>query len=286
MSRVLVAGCGFTGEAAARLLQNAGWEVLGVTQSKESAEYISATGLGTVSCNISSIDQVISSLGSLGRFDALVDCVSSGGGGSEAYRKIFLQGARDLLEVVRPKIFLFTSSTSVYAQNDGSWVTEESPADPERDTGRVLRETEELVLAHGGLVARLAGIHGPGRWALVQKFLDGTATIEGDGSRWINQIHRDDAAAAIAFLLTNRAPGGIYNVSDGSPLTQLDCYKILAAHFQKPLPPAGTIDIDRKRGVTNKRVSNSKLRALGWVPRFASMRETLRGISAQLDAES
>ena len=55
----------------------------------------------------------------------------------------------------------FTSSTSVYAQGDGEWVTEESPAEPDRETGRVLRATEEFVLAGGGIVARLAGIYGP-----------------------------------------------------------------------------------------------------------------------------
>lgn len=60
-------------------------------------------------------------------------------------------------------MLLFTSSTSVYAQNTGEWVTEESLAKPDRETGRILRETEELVLAHRGCIARLAGIYGPAR---------------------------------------------------------------------------------------------------------------------------
>ena len=273
MGRALIAGCGFTGMAAARLLADSGWEVTGVTHSPESAARISIEGLQAVACDISDLEMVKSKLGGLGKFDALVDCVSSERGGVEAYRKNYLQGARNLLEIVSPQTFIFTSSTSVYAQNDGSWVTEESSAEPSRDTGLILRETEEVVLEHGGIVTRLAGIYGPGRWVLLQKFLDGTAVIEGDGSRWINQIHRDDAAGAIAFLLNHHAARGIYNVSDGTPLTQLDCCKILAAHFQKPLPPAGSIDINRKRGVTSKRVSNEKLRALGWQPRYASIRD-------------
>ena len=279
MGRALIAGCGFTGEAAARLLQAGGWEVTGVTRSEESAARLSTAGLRTVACDISDATMVKSKLGGLENIDALVDCVSSGRGGAEAYRRHYLQGARNLLEIVHPEKFLFTGSTSVYAQTDGSWVTEESPAEPATDTGRVLRETEELVLAHGGIVARLAGIYGPGRWALLQKFLDGTAIIEGDGSHWTNQIHRDDAAGAIAFLLNNRAAPGIYNVSDGTPLTQLDSFKILAGHFHKPLPAAGSAGPARKRGVTNKRVSNARLRALGWQPQIASMRDALAGSS-------
>jgi nucleoside-diphosphate-sugar epimerase len=281
MGRALIAGCGFTGQAAARLLQSAGWEVTGVTRSEESTERLSTPALRVIACDISDAGMVKSKLPEFEKIDALVDCVSSGRGGTEAYRKNYLQGARNLLEIVRPRNFIFTSSTSVYAQNDGSWVTEASPAEPANDTGQILRETEELVLAHGGTVARLAGIHGPGRWVLLQKFLDGTAVIEGDGSRWVNQVHRDDAAGAVAFLLNNHAAPGIYNVSDGAPLTQLDCYKILAAHFQKPLPPPGPVDISRKRGVTNKRVSNEKLRVLGWQPQFASMRDAIRAFPLQ-----
>ena len=54
-------------------------------------------------------------------------------------------------------LLLFTSSTSVYAQRDGEWVTEESAAEPDNETGRILRTTEELILDRGGIVARLGG---------------------------------------------------------------------------------------------------------------------------------
>ena len=87
--------------------------------------------------------------------------------------EIYLDGARNLLETFPGSKLLFTSSTSVYAQRDGSWVTEESDAKPMRETSRVLLETERLVLADAGIVARLAGIYGPGRSALLNKFLNG-----------------------------------------------------------------------------------------------------------------
>ena len=74
----------------------------------------------------------------------------------------------------------FTSSSSVYPQTDGPLVTEESDASPDRETSRILRETEELVLSRGGCVARLAGIYGPGRSFVLKNFLEGTATIEGN----------------------------------------------------------------------------------------------------------
>lgn len=278
MSSALIVGCGFVGESVARRLLAEGWEVSGVTNSTGSAERLSGSGIRAVACDISDAEAVRKRLGGFHAVDALVDCVSSGRGGAEAYRRNYLEGAKNLLEMVKPRTFLFTGSTSVYAQTDGSWVTEESPAEPSRETGGILRETEELVLRHGGIVARLAGIYGPDRWVLLRKFLDGTAIIEEDGSRWINQIHRDDAAAAICHMLNTRVTPGICNVADDTPLTQLDCYRLLAAHFRKPLPPTGPIDTTRKRGVTNKRVSNAKLRSLGWHPEFPSIEHALAAL--------
>lgn len=199
--------------------------------------------------------------------DAVIHSASSGRGGAEQYRRVYWQGGRNLLEALAPKTLLFTSSTSVYAQADGGWVTEESPAEPDRETGKILRETEEMVCAAGGIAARLAGIYGPGRSVLLRKFFMGEAVIEGDGERMVNQIHRDDAATACAALI-QRGAHGIFNVADDTPLAQRAVYSWLAEHFQRPLPPSGPIDLNRKRGWTHKRVSNAKLRALSWAPQF------------------
>jgi nucleoside-diphosphate-sugar epimerase len=207
-------------------------------------------------------------------FEAVIHCASSGRGGADAYRSVYLGGARNLVATLAPRLLLFTSSTSVYAQNTGDWVTEESAAEPDRETGRILRETEESVLASGGCVARLAGIYGPGRSVLLKKFFSGEAVIEGDGGRWINQVHRDDIATALALLVA-RGERGIFNVSDDVPMSQREVYEWLAARFARPLPPSGPVDSHRKRGVTSKRVSNAKLRAFGWLPRYRSFREAV-----------
>ena len=202
----------------------------------------------------------------------MIHCASSGGGAAESYRRVYLEGAQNLLAVLRPSTFLYTSSTSVYAQTDGEWVDEESAAEPTHETGRILRETEEFVRQNGGLIARLAGIYGPGRSALLRKFLSGEARIEGDRDRFINQAHRDDIAAAL-FLLVNlpnekRAEPPIWNVVDDQPITQRACYEWLVARLGRPTPPTITAPTKRKRGLSNKRVRNAKLRGVGWMPQF------------------
>lgn len=284
MPRVLIAGCGFVGLATARLFASRGWEVIGATHSEESAERLAAEPFRAVRFDLSDPGSVAAQA-VLGPFDALIHCASSGRGGAEQYRRVYLGGVRHLAETFADSPILFTSSTSVYAQTDGSWVTEESPAEPDRETGRILRETEDLALAHGGVAARLAGIYGPGRSVLLRKFFDGTAIIEGNGAKWLNQAHRDDIAAALFTLVEQRARG-IFNVSDDTPLGQRELYATLAARFHKPLPPAGEPDLNRKRGWTNKRVSNARLRALGWSPRYPSFFDAVENDPSLLAAIS
>lgn len=274
LGRVLVAGCGYLGLAVARQLHARGWEVAGITRRAESAQALQNEPFGVLACDLG--DRAALSL--LGAFDAVIHCASSGRGGAESYRRVYLEGMRNLIEAFPAARLIFTGSTSVYAQTDGSWVSEESPAQPTRETGLILREAEETLLAAGGTVARLAGIYGPDRWALLQKFQAGEAVIEGDGLRWVNQIHRADAASALGFLLAPSVAAGVYNVADGTPATQREIFTAFAEHFQRPLPPVEAPKLDRKRGWTHKRVSPAKLLALGWKPLYPSFREALERI--------
>lgn len=262
MPRLLIAGYGYVGKAAAQLFQAAGWEVEGWTRTKESAGQDSPLLVRPVDISRRSAVE-----NAAAKFDAVIHCASSGGGGAESYRQVYFDGARNLVEILQPDRFLFTSSTSVYAQVNGEWVDETSPAEPKHETGRILRATEEFIRQNGGTIARLAGIYGPGRSAILRKFLSGEARLEEGGQRYLNQVHRDDVAAAFLHLITLPNEQRTVNVSDNEPLTQRECYTWLAARLQRPLPPEGAMG-ERKRGRSNKRVSNQKLRQLGWTPQF------------------
>ena len=266
MPRILIAGCGYVGQATADLFHAAGWDAEGWTGSEKSAAALSAKPYPICQVDISNHDQVAERPGT---FDAVVHCASSRGGGLQSYRQIYLNGARNLLDRFVETKMLFTSSTSVYAQRDSSWVTEESQTKPARETGRVLLETEKVVLGRGGTVARLCGIYGPGRSALLSKFLDGTAIIDPENDRFVNQVHRDDIASAIFLVVSGEwQERQIYNVVDNQPMLKSDCYRWLTQRLNRPLPPIRESTEQRKRGDTNKRVSNAKLRGLGWALQY------------------
>src|SRR6266480_866520 len=274
MRRILIAGCGYLGEATADLFHSAGWSVEGWVHSKESSARLSVKPYSIRVLDVSQRGEVTKRAGV---FDAVIHCASSRGGDAEAYRQIYLNGAHHLLETFPKARILFTSSTSVYAQRDGSWVTEESETKPLRDTGRILSEVEKVVLEKDGIVARLAGIYGPQRSALLSKFLNGTATIDPQSDRFVNQVHRDDIALALFLLLNREAQESlqIYNVVDDQPILQSECYRWLAQRLNRPLPPIRKSEQPRKRGDTNKRVSNAKLHQSGWTSDYPTFGDAM-----------
>lgn len=268
MQKLLLIGHGYLGQAITRVFRDHGWDATAVSLSG---------GNDTLAGDVGNPDDVAE----LPPADFIVHCAASGRGGAEAYQQVYVNGCRNLTERFPGVPLLFTSSTSVYAQTDGSIVTEGSPAIPERETGRLLLEAENITTVAGGIVARLSGIYGPGRSVILKKFLSGGALIEEDGRRFLNQIHRDDAARAVLHLATTRATG-VFNVSDSTPLSQLGCYQALSEIFDRPLPPSGPRDVNRKRGWTHKQVSNARLRGSGWQPEFPSFLDAAAEIARSL----
>ena len=270
--KILILGCGFVGERAADRLHASGHEVIGVTHSQASAERLAATKPWKVeACDVSDSASVEALAAKTGKVDAFIHCASSGRSGAEAYQKVYVEGMQHLLQAYPAAFPVYTGSTSVYPQTDGSVVTEDSPADPTKDTGKLLIEAESAALTAGGAVVRLAGIYGPGRSFVLKNLLEGKSGIEttadAPDGRYLNQIHADDAAAALAHVAGNKHTG-IYNCTDDAQSTQRECLEKLATLFQVATPPERAPDPGRKRGWTHKQVSNARLKASGWAPRY------------------
>ncbi len=143
------------------------------------------------------------------------------------------------------KKYVHASSTSVYAQNDGSLVKESSPAEPLSETSRILAATEQLLLQavkerqFPAVVLRIAGIYGPERGHLFHQYLRNEAIIDGHGERLINMIHREDVAGCIMAALKSGRPGEIYNAADDEPVPQIHFFRWLSETLGKNMPPFG-----------------------------------------------
>lgn len=284
--RALIIGCGYVGLPLGAELVRQGHEVFGLRRS--ATVELDSAGLTPLLADITAPE----TLAGLPRnFDWVVNCAASGGGSADDYRRLYLQGTRNLIEwlaAAPPKKFVYTSSTSVYGQNDGSLVKESSPTEPQAETAQVLVEAEKVLLEAAltkkfpSVILRVAGIYGPDRGHWFKQFLRDEARIEGKGERVLNMVHRDDLIGVVIAALKNGRVGEIYNAVDDEPVSQFKFFEWLGGALDKPLPPAVPEDAEanRKRGVTNKKVSNRRLKMeLGYQFKYPTFRQ---GYTAEL----
>jgi len=276
MVRVVIVGCGYVGLELGRQLRDAGHDVVGVRRSEAGLDAVAAAGLEP--CRADATDPA--SLADLPDAEWVVFAASSGGRGADAARAVYVEGLRNVIEEYAdraspPDRLVYTSSTGVYGDHDGAVVDEETPLDPQTEKTRVLAEAEEVAVDEAaaagidGTVARFAGLYGPGRYRL-DRYLEGPVT-EG----YLNMVHREDAAGAVAFCLeSDSARGEVVVVVDDEPVDKWAFADWLAAECGVETPPKRTTaerlaDPDlsaaaRRRIETSKRCSNDRLCGLGY----------------------
>ena len=194
---------------------------------------------------------------------ALVVCVAPDQRDEAAYRRLYRDGLRRLLDAMEAQRVIFVSSTAVYGQDAGEWVTETSITDAPAFNGRVLLEAEAELAAHpAGIALRLSGIYGPGRDALLRKARAGTASRQ----HWTNRIHVDDAASALSHLLDLAAPQRLYLGNDDRPALEHEVQDWVRA--QEDLPAVAVVE----GPVSGRRVANTRLRGSGWLPAHPDFR--------------
>ncbi len=270
--RVAILGCGYVGTALGRRLDEAGHHVVGVRRSADGLKRVAEAGLDPVEADVT--DPV--SLSAVPDADWVVFAASAGGRSAAAARATYLEGVRVATRAFAdretpPERFLYTSSTGVYGDRDGAWVDESTPPRPDDERGEVLVAAEEAAL-DGPLpatVARFAGLYGPDRYRL-RRYLDGAVP-----SGYVNLLHRDDAAGAVAHLLrTEAARGETVLVVDDEPVARPELARWLAGECG--VEPPETTEPASGRARAQKRCSNDRLRALGYEFEYPTFREGYR----------
>ena len=186
----------------------------------------------------------------------------------------------------------YLSTTGVYGDRHGAWVTEDSPCLPGSARSRWRLAAEQAWLAlhrrHGLPVHlfRLAGIYGPGRNALATVRTGRARRIHKPGQVF-GRIHVDDIAGLLRASLDRPAPGRIYNLCDSEPAPPgqviLEACNLLgiAPPPEEPFPVPGMSAMARSFYADNKRVSNRRaLAELGVPLRWPGYRAGLRGLLA------
>lgn len=281
--RILIAGCGDVGGRLGRRLVATGHRVWGLRRRVEDLpgelEPLAADLTDPTSLRLPE------------GLDVVVYTAAAGETSDAAYRQAYVEGVENLLAALergaqRPRRVMFTSSTGVYGQRDGSWVDEDSPTEPAGFTGQRVLEGEMRLRAslHPTLTVRLGGIYGAGRTRLVERVRRGEATCPEGPPLYTNRIHSEDAAALLAHLLGLEEADGVYVGVDCEPAPLCAVLDFLAERLDAPPPrrvPPG--ESGRLRGA-GKRCSSGRLRATGYRFIHPTYREGYTALLRSLEA--
>ncbi|MGK7651261.1 SDR family oxidoreductase [Roseovarius sp. B08] len=260
MGKVLLSfGHGFSARALARRLVPQGWRVIGTTRTAEKAEALRKQGVEGVVWPGSDLSKA------LGAATHLLTSVSPGEEGDPV-----LNALEDEIAAIAERLEWagYLSTTGVYGDHEGEWVTEDTTLEPSTERGQRRVVAEAAWAAIPGLplhIFRLAGIYGPGRGPF-EKVRRGTARRIIKQGQVFSRAHVEDIAQVLEASIRRPNPGAAYNVCDDDPAPPQDVIGYAAELLGVPLPPAVKFEeadmspMARSFYAESKRVDNSRIK--------------------------
>lgn len=286
MSRrhVLIAGCGYVGQRLAQRLQ-ADFDVTGLVRSSQRVAELGREGIRAIAIDLDRVRAGVAIPERLDQEAILYLTPPPVLGESDLRLDRFLQ-----LATVPPRTFVYMSTTGVYGDTAGAVVDESSAVQPRTDRARRRVSAEEMTRVWCNerrvrrVVLRVPGIYGPQRLPMERlQHLEPVVREREAGLN--NRIHVDDLVEACVRAIANPEARGVYNVTDGQPLSSTTFINLVAKVAGLPAPPQVSMEeaqltfsperlsfLNESRRVSNERM----LKHLGVALRYANIEEGIR----------
>jgi nucleoside-diphosphate-sugar epimerase len=213
-----------------------GQHVTGLVRSPASAAQLRALGIDALCLDL---DDGASPMPRSGKFGGLCYLAPPPSSGVQDTR---MRGFLESLEKTSlPRRIVYISTSAVYGDCRGDWITEEQPLQPATDRGRRRLDAERQLQAwaarHGveWVILRVPGIYGPGKLPL-ERLRKGLPVLREAEAPYTNRIHADDLATICVAALDSDHHNTVYNVSDGHPSTMTDYFFRVADAAGLPRP--------------------------------------------------
>jgi nucleoside-diphosphate-sugar epimerase len=282
--RLFVFGFGYAARALAVRLQGEGWRVAGTIRRPDERDRLQAMGVTPVG-----VGNQREMAAAVRDAQAVLVTAPPNEQGCPGLPRLVPALAR---AKAFPDWIGYLSTTGVYGDRRGRWVTEASALAAQSVEGgrRVGAERDWLEVGRGmGLtvtVFRLPGIYGPGRSAFDRLRAGDARRIAAPGQVF-SRIQVDDLASGLAASIARPRAGGIYNLCDDEPCANSEVIAYAAGLLDMAPPPeipladAALSPAALRFYAESKRVSNARAKAeLGWRPAYPTYREGLAAILA------
>lgn len=281
MSHLMIFGAGYSGKAIARALRGKMEQVSGTTRGEGNVSTLLCQAIAPFIFDGGALSEDLRS--ELRGVTHLVQSIAPGASGDPLLRL-----CNGDLKSLMPQLTwtAYLSTVGVYGNHDGEWVSEDTLCRPVsvRSTERVAAEEAWAEAARQAdvplAILRLSGIYGPGRNGFVN-LEKGTARRLVKKDQVFNRIRVEDIGAATAFLIEAHE-GGIFNITDDEPAPPQDVIAFAAGLMGVEPPEEQDFETAELSAMArsfygeNKRVSNAKLRALGFDFSYPNYRVSLR----------
>ena len=241
--RVLIVGCGDVGMRVGRELQGR-VRLLGLTSSPDRMGPLRAAGITPLPGNL---DHPATLARLSGLATRIVHLAPPPGEGNVQWWRDLRTAA--LLRALRrrspPASVVYGSTSGVYGDCGGEWVTESRPPRPRTPRAQRRADAEKAVRHYGraahvrASILRIPGIYAPDREGGTprERLLKGTPVLEARDDVYTNHIHADDLARAVIAALWRGKPQRVYNTSDDTELKMGDYFDLAADLYGLPRPP-------------------------------------------------
>jgi nucleoside-diphosphate-sugar epimerase len=193
----------------------------------------------------------------------------------------------------KPNKIVLISTTGVYGDCQGNWVSETTPTNPIVDRAKRRLDAENSLIKWSNenqlpyVILRVAGIYGKGKLP-IERLKKQTPVLDLSDSPWSNRIYSDDLVN-ICCLVMNinnvKINNQIINVTDGCPSTMTDYFNQVADFLNLPRPPQISLQQAKKtlsKGMLSylnesKRIKPTKMsKLLDYNIRYPDLNEALR----------
>ena len=256
--KFLILGCGFSGSFFAKKMRQLGYTTLTSSRSKRKDPY---------SFVFNSDNGMIPNKKIFDGVTHILSCIPPDKNGKDPV----LSSLKDKLKSLSLEWVGYLSTTGVYGNTKGEWVSEIDEPNPfqKRSHKRLNCEKEWIESGLPVQIFRLPGIYGPGR-STFEAIKNNKIRVISKKNQVFSRIHVADITNAIIYLLQNKNSLKYYqiiNIADDEPCSQIEviqyCYDLLGLTMPKPIlfedAKEDLSPIAQSFWMENRRVSNKLL---------------------------
>ncbi len=280
---ILIVGCGDIGR---RLLPSltSKFKVFALTSQPEKAHELRLAGAVPIVGNLDQRDTLkrLASLASIVVHLAPPNPTGNLDLRTKSLLSILSQGGR-------VRRFVYISTSGVYGDFQGAWVSEVSPTIPASDRGQRRLHAEQLIRAWAigsgvnACILRVPGIYSDNRLP-IERLKTGTPALVDEVDVYTNHIHAYDLAKLIELAIFRGRPQRLINASDNSHMKMGEYFDLVAEYYDLPRPPR--VSKEELKGKVSpmmlsfmqesRRLNNDRIIELGYALRYPTVESFLK----------